>query len=173
MWMSASGASAGATSRRLVKRQPRPGDLDDDRRAVPRHAQRYRRAGGQVDVRPIARARHRGGEHLRAEAPQGDAGVIAAGERRSGGQLAAAAIEDAHVRGAQRERARGAVDERAEEHLAALERPGARPAPPGDARGTPRAVPAPQPALPASTARATARAQTERPDVPAATQAPA
>src|SRR3954454_6859532 len=134
MWMSASGASAGATSRRLVKRQARPGDLDDHGRAVPRHAQRDRRAGGQVDFRPIARARHRGGEHLRAEAAQGDARVVAAGERGGGRQLAATAIEDAHVGGSEPQRARGAVDEGAEEHLAALDRTGARPALPADAR---------------------------------------
>ena len=53
MWMSASGPSAGATSRRLVKRQARPGDLDDDGLALPRHAQRDRRAGS--DGRPSRR----------------------------------------------------------------------------------------------------------------------
>ena len=142
---------------------------------VPRRPRRRRR---RPSTRRSARPRRRGDgdrravappgvarEHLRAEAAQRGGRAVAGGERRRGRQRVPAAVEHAHVGGAQAQRTG--------QRSPACRRASARPRPGPSAAALPRdlAPPPPQPAPPTSTARLTARAQTERPDRPAGTQA--
>ena len=172
MWMSASGASAGATPRRLVKRQARPGDLDDGGVALPRDAQRGRGARGDGDRRAVARRRasRRRTSPCRSRAARWSRCSRAA--NAAGGRQRVPAGGRARAR---RRRAGCSGPGRAVH--AACRRASA---PPSTGPGARRALPA-RPAgcrrhspRPRRAPRAvTARAQTERPDMPAGTQAAA